>query len=497
MPIPERRCRPSWCPTTSHGSLTLNPDGSFAYTPQLNFIGTDTFTYTASDDETSSNPATVTITVNPVNDAPVAVADSYGATEDVPLVVNAPGVLANDTDIDGPSLSAALVTPAAHGTVVLNANGSFTYTPNANFNGVDGFTYRANDGSALSNPAAVTIAISPVNDPAVVNAGADQSITLPASATLAGVVTDDGAFTAVWGKISGPGTVTFGNANALSTTATFSVFGTYELSLTASDGQFVSSDNVVITVNPANAAVRFDGVNDYVTFGPAAGTAELGAATFTIETWFKREGPGVALSTGTGGLAAVIPLVTKGRGEAEGSNVDMNYFLGIDSKTRVLAADFEDTATGLNHPVLGTTTICDGLWYHAAATYDGTTWRLYLNGVLDDPARRGQLHAPIRQYPARGHRDGHDLRRRGRGLLPGHARRSADLERRAKRRRYPVHDGRTAGDAGRNRDRPMGAQRSHGHDDRRRLGPRQPRDAHERPDVGGRLAIRSHAAPGG
>ena len=104
---------------------------------------------------------------------------------------------------------------------------------------------------------------------------------------------------------------------------------------------------------------------------------------FTLETWFKREGPGVATSTGTGGLAAAIPLVTKGRGEAEGSNVDMNYFLGIDSKTRVLAADFEDTAGGVNHPVLGTTAICDGLWYHAAATYDGTTWRLYLNGVLD------------------------------------------------------------------------------------------------------------------
>ena len=61
----------------------------------------------------------------------------------------------------------------------------------------------------------------------------------------------------------------------------------------------------------------------------------------------------------------------------------MNYFLGIDSKTRVLVADFEDTATGVNHPVLGTTLICDGLWYHAAATYDGTTWRLYLNGVLE------------------------------------------------------------------------------------------------------------------
>ena len=93
--------------TTSHGSLTLNPDGSFFYTPQANFVGTDAFTYTASDGETSSSTATVTITVNPVNDAPVAVGDLYGTAEDVPLVVNAPGVLVNDTDIDGPSLSAA------------------------------------------------------------------------------------------------------------------------------------------------------------------------------------------------------------------------------------------------------------------------------------------------------------------------------------------------------------------------------------------------------
>ena len=64
--------------STTHGSLTLNPDGSFFYTPQANFSGTDPFTYTASDGETTSNVATVTITVNPVNDAPVAVADAYG-----------------------------------------------------------------------------------------------------------------------------------------------------------------------------------------------------------------------------------------------------------------------------------------------------------------------------------------------------------------------------------------------------------------------------------
>ena len=232
--------------TTAHGSLSLNADGSFAYTPLADFTGTDTFTYTASDGQSSSNVVTVTITVNPVNDAPMAAADAYTTPEDVPLVVGAPGVLGNDTDIDGPALSAAVVTPAAHGTVVLNANGSFSYTPNANFNGIDSFTYRASDGTALSNTSAVTITITPGNDPPVVNAGTDQS-DHPAGRgdRSRDVVTDDGPFTSVWGKVSGPGTVTFGNANASSTTATFSVAGTYELSLTANDGQFVSSDSVV------------------------------------------------------------------------------------------------------------------------------------------------------------------------------------------------------------------------------------------------------------
>ena len=78
----------------------------------------------------------------------------------------------------------------------------------------------------------------------------------------------------------------------------------------------------------AQNAIDFDGTNDYVTFGAAP---SLGLPTFTLECWFKREGTGVATTTGTGGVTSAIPLVTKGRGEAEGSNVDMNWFLGIDS----------------------------------------------------------------------------------------------------------------------------------------------------------------------
>jgi hypothetical protein len=140
--------------------------------------------------------------------------------------------------------------------------------------------------------------------------------------------------------------------------------------------------NVTCTTTPAEGQSALDLDGAHVTFGPAPG---LGQDQFTLELWFRRDGTGVTADTGNGGFLG-LPLLTKGRGEAEGSNVDMNWFLGIRGTDNVLAADFEDMATGLNHPVIGTTPIVTGQWYHAAATYDGATWRLYLNGELDGEA---------------------------------------------------------------------------------------------------------------
>src|SRR5262249_23146950 len=103
------------------------------------------------DPDTSNNTAVATTTlaidVAPVNDAPVAAPDSYSTDEDKTLTVAGPGVLANDHDVDSPTLHAVLVQGPAHGELSLNADGSFTYTPNADYNGADSFTYKANDGS--------------------------------------------------------------------------------------------------------------------------------------------------------------------------------------------------------------------------------------------------------------------------------------------------------------------------------------------------------------
>ncbi|WP_298619629.1 cadherin domain-containing protein [uncultured Zoogloea sp.] len=114
--------------------------------------------------DTEAGSHTLAIDVSPVNDAPVAMGEGYTLDEDTPLVVPGAGVLANDSDIDGDPLSARLVSGPAHGSLTLAADGSFIYTPDANWSGADGFIYRAVDGRAESAPVAVSLVVRPVND---------------------------------------------------------------------------------------------------------------------------------------------------------------------------------------------------------------------------------------------------------------------------------------------------------------------------------------------
>ncbi|MGJ4953912.1 VCBS domain-containing protein [Bradyrhizobium sp. HKCCYLS20291] len=136
-----------------------------------------TYAVDVSDGIGTSAPQTVVITINGTNDAPVAAADSYTTAEDNALTIAGAGVLANDHDAEGDALSAILVDGPSHGTLALNADGSFTYTPSADYNGVDSFTYKANDGLADSGIATVSITVTAVNDPAVISGVSDGAVT--------------------------------------------------------------------------------------------------------------------------------------------------------------------------------------------------------------------------------------------------------------------------------------------------------------------------------
>ncbi len=180
-----------------HGGVTLSADGSFVYTPSTDYLGDDSFTYTARDPEEANTSATVFIAVTRTNTAPVAFDDAYGVDEDAQLAVQAPGVLANDTDADGDPLSAIPVSAPLHGTLTLNPNGSFTYTPNADWNGTDSFTYKANDGVTDGNAATVTITVNPVGDVPVTVGDAYQTaqgtpLTVPAPGVLGNDTDADG-----------------------------------------------------------------------------------------------------------------------------------------------------------------------------------------------------------------------------------------------------------------------------------------------------------------
>jgi hypothetical protein len=122
-----------------------------------NFFGVDEFTYFASDEIDDSEPVSVAITVHAVDDPPVAAPDSYVVFKDQPLVRPAPGVLANDLEVDGDLLIALLENQPPVGTLSFNLDGSFTYTPPAGWIGVTTFTYHAYDGRTNSNTVTVTL----------------------------------------------------------------------------------------------------------------------------------------------------------------------------------------------------------------------------------------------------------------------------------------------------------------------------------------------------
>ncbi|HGY57155.1 MAG TPA: tandem-95 repeat protein [Caldithrix abyssi] len=169
----------------ANGTVTNN-GSDVTYTPNSGYNGNDTFDYVASDGNGGLDTATVTVTVNSVNDRPVAVDDNATTDEDTPITID---VLANDSDPDGDALTVSDVTQGTHGSVTINIDSTVTYTPDANYNGSDSFTYVASDGNGGTDTATVTVTINAVNDrPVAVN---DTTNTDEETAVVINVLAND------------------------------------------------------------------------------------------------------------------------------------------------------------------------------------------------------------------------------------------------------------------------------------------------------------------
>jgi hypothetical protein len=258
------------------GVAVLNGDGTVTFTPTTNFNGAASFTYKATDGVAESNSATASITVAAVNHSPVAVNDSLTTPEDTAVTYTAAQLLGNDTDVDGNTLTISSVTNVTGGTVVLNGDGTVTFTPTANFNGAASFSYKATDGVAESNLATVSITVAAINDPPVAindSLTATQDIPVTYSAVqLLGNDTDvDGnaltisSVTGVTGGavvLNSDGTVTFTPSSNFTGSASF----TYVVQ----DGGGATSSSATVTVNvvPVSTAAAAGGPETYPTFYP-------------------------------------------------------------------------------------------------------------------------------------------------------------------------------------------------------------------------------------
>jgi uncharacterized repeat protein (TIGR01451 family) len=172
----------------SGGAITNHGDGTFTYTPDADFQGSDSFVYQICDTDGACDAAVVSIDVQAVNEAPVAAVDSYSTGQEATLSVAAPGVLGNDADPDGDALAANLVSGPAHGALTLNADGSFSYNPDGEYSGLDSFSYEACDPGQLCDGATVTIDVLAVNEPPVAvddSYSTDEDTVLPGENVMA------------------------------------------------------------------------------------------------------------------------------------------------------------------------------------------------------------------------------------------------------------------------------------------------------------------------
>ena len=227
------------------GTLTLNLDGSFTYQPNQNFDSIDSFTYVATNGTHNSNNATVTLFVNPINDAPIAQNDTASTPEDTPVTIP---VLNNDFDVDDDFFIINSITQGTNGTITTNGT-TVTYTPNLDFNGTDSFVYTISDG-ILTDNATVYVTVGLVNDAPI--AQNDTATTLENTPIIISVLHNDSDVDSDLLTINSitqgsNGTVTT-NGTTITYTPHLNFTGTDSFTYTISDGVNTSNSAMVTVI---------------------------------------------------------------------------------------------------------------------------------------------------------------------------------------------------------------------------------------------------------
>jgi hypothetical protein len=221
------------------------------YTPTANFSGVDHLTFRANNGQVDSNVATITITVQPVNDAPVVDDQTLVTNEDTPLTITL-----SATDLDSQTLAYSLVTTPTNGALT-GSPPTLTYTPTVNFSGVDHFTFKANDGLADSNVATVTVTVQPVNDAPV---AADQAVTAAFGSTVVITLTatDPDGDPLTFRLLEQPQNGALDGAGPIWTYAPDLGFsGSDQVAFVANDGQ-VDSNRAVVAIQVATRPTSLD-----------------------------------------------------------------------------------------------------------------------------------------------------------------------------------------------------------------------------------------------
>ncbi|PWI55257.1 hypothetical protein B5K03_04980 [Rhizobium phaseoli] len=264
--------------TANHGALVDNNNGTWTFTPDANYNGAVSLSYTVTDGHGGSVPASQSFTLDAVNDAPVlsgSAATLAAGTEDTPYTISAADLLAGFSDVDGDQLSASGLT-ANHGALVDNNNGTWTFTPDANYNGAVSLSYAVIDGHGGSVPASQSLTLDAVNDAPVLSGNAatlaagteDTPYTISAADLLAGFSDVDGDQLSVAGLTANHGALVDNNNGTWTFTPDANYNGAVSLSYTVTDGHGGSV--------PASQSFTLDAVNDAPVLSGSAATLAAG-----------------------------------------------------------------------------------------------------------------------------------------------------------------------------------------------------------------------------